>query len=79
MTKVEILEELGRLKLEERLALIESAIQMIRQELKQNPEKSQDAPSQITQAPFNFVVSEWEGIDPNFTFRREDIYDDDGR
>lgn len=76
MTRLEIEEELKKLTVEERLQLIESAIQLIRQELHQ----SQPTPSvEGVVRTFTFKALELPAYAPGFRFSRDELYDDDGR
>ncbi len=74
MTQLEILGELKRLTLEERLELIEQAVHLMRQDilsLKATPSEAGKRP------PLEFTPFPVGLISDKFTFRREDLYENE--
>jgi len=79
MTQFEIVEEVKKLKPSERLAVVEAILHLTREDIQEVEEKADETATKQAVKPFTFKVLELPGYPPDFTFRREDIYGDDGR
>ncbi len=71
MTRWEILGEIEKLEQTERILLAESVLELVRRDIQSE--------KKLQAKPFTFKTLEMPAYTPDFTFSREDIYDDDGR